>query len=386
MKAIGKKKRILIFLTALMIQTVLTGCRQNKKETQDFNIPSHANEIQDSKTSSNEKKTTEENRNEDNKEIMLDTKLQELEEGLSAIHYEGKDGFDEFLAGGGASSDREVVNFLTVHFNSELSKLQLGSSPFGCSTISVKNENKGYLFGRNFDWSTCKALVISSQPETGYASISTVNTEFIQTGGLDLSTLSDTILAVIGLYAPLDGMNETGLAVSVNMIEDSDTIEQTTDKPDLTTTTAIRLLLNQAATVKEALELLEQYDLHASMGRMIHFSIADADGNSVVVEYVDNKMIVTETPIVTNFYFAEGEKYGIGTSQSHLRYDILEQTLKENETMNMRTVRDALNSVSKDNFNEFESTEWSIVMNQDTKEMTYYHRENYEKGYTFRIK
>lgn len=386
MKAIGKKKRILIFLTALMIQTVLTGCRQNKKETQDFNIPSHTNEIQDSKTPSNEKEITEENRSEDNKEIMLDTKLQELEEGLSAIHYEGKDGFDEFLAGGGASSDREVVNFLTVHFNSELSKLQLGSSPFGCSTISVKNENKGYLFGRNFDWSTCKALVISSQPETGYASISTVNTEFIQTGGLDLSTLSDTILAVIGLYAPLDGMNETGLAVSVNMIEDSDTIEQTTDKPDLTTTTAIRLLLNQAATVEEALELLEQYDLHASMGRMIHFSIADADGNSVVVEYVNNKMIVTETPIVTNFYFAEGEKYGIGTSQSHLRYDILEQTLKENETMNMRTVRDALNSVSKDNFNEFESTEWSIVMNQDTKEMTYYHRENYEKGYTFRIK
>lgn len=386
MKAIGKKKLILIFLTALMMQTVLTGCRQNKKGTQDFNIPSHANEIQDSKTPSNEKEITEENRSEDNKEIMLDTKLQELEEGLSAIHYEGKDGFDEFLAGGGASSDREVVNFLTVHFNSELSKLQLGSSPFGCSTISVKNENKGYLFGRNFDWSTCKALVISSQPETGYASISTVNTEFIQTGGLDLSTLSDTILAVIGLYAPLDGMNETGLAVSVNMIEDSDTIEQTTDKPDLTTTTAIRLLLNQAATVEEALELLEQYDLHASMGRMIHFSIADADGNSVVVEYVNNKMIVTETPIVTNFYFAEGEKYGIGTSQSHLRYDILEQTLKENETMNMRTVRDALNSVSKDNFNEFESTEWSIVMNQDTKEMTYYHRENYEKGYTFRIK
>lgn len=386
MKAIGKKKLILIFLTALMMQTVLTGCRQNKKGTQDFNIPSHANEIQDSKTPSNEKEITEENRSEDNKEIMLDTKLQELEEGLSAIHYEGKDGFDEFLAGGGASSDREVVNFLTVHFNSELSKLQLGSSPFGCSTISVKNENKGYLFGRNFDWSTCKALVISSQPETGYASISTVNTEFIQTGGLDLSTLSDTILAVIGLYAPLDGMNETGLAVSVNMIEDSDTIEQTTDKPDLTTTTAIRLLLNQAATVEEALELLEQYDLHASMGRMIHFSIVDVDGNSVVVEYVNNKMIVTETPIVTNFYFTEGEKYGIGTSQSHLRYDILEQTLKENETMNMQTVRDALNSVSKDNFNEFESTEWSIVMNQDTKEMTYYHRENYEKGYTFRIK
>ena len=32
-------------------------------------------------------------------------------------------------------------------------------------------------------------------------------------------------------------------------------------------------------------------------------------------------------------------------------------------------------------FGEFESTEWSIVMNQETKEAVYYHRENYEKGY-----
>lgn len=61
-------------------------------------------------------------------------------------------------------------------------------------------------------------------------------------------------------------MNEAGLAVSVNMIQDSATIEQNTNKPDITTTTAIRLLLNKAANVEEALELLRQYDMHASMG------------------------------------------------------------------------------------------------------------------------
>ena len=48
-------------------------------------------------------------------------------------------------------------------------------------------------------------------------------------------------------------------------------------------------------------------------------------------------------------------------------------------------VRDALDSVSKDNFGEFESTEWSIVMNQDTKKLTYYHRENYNKGYIISV-
>ena len=52
-------------------------------------------------------------------------------------------------------------------------------------------------------------------------------------------------------------------------------------------------------------------------------------------------------------------------------------------TMRVEDVRDALNRVSKDNFGEFESTEWSIVFNQSRKEARYYHRENYEKSYTF---
>ena len=66
-------------------------------------------------------------------------------------------------------------------------------------------------------------------------------------------------------------------------------------------------------------------------------------------------------------------------------------------------VRDALDRVSKNNFREFEhslqdgmrlggsdeadfaypieTTEWSIVMNQETKELIYYHRENYGRAY-----
>ena len=91
------------------------------------------------------------------------------------------------------------------------------------------------------------------------------------------------VKTLAALYAPLDGMNEAGLAVSVNLIEDSDNIEQDTDKPDITTTTAIRLLLDKAANVDEALDLLRQYDLHSSMGMMIHFALADSAGRSVAV-------------------------------------------------------------------------------------------------------
>lgn len=145
-----------------------------------------------------------------------------------------------------------------------------------------------------------------------------------------------------------------GLAVSVNMIQDSAATWQNTDKPDITTTTAIRLLLDQAGNVDEALEILGQYDLHGSMGMMIHFAIADSSGRSVAVEYVDNEMIVIETPVLTNFYLAEGEKQGIGTEQSHERYDILMNQLEETPQMGMEDVRDALDSVSKRKTEEME--------------------------------
>ena len=243
--------------------------------------------------------------------------------------------FDEFLSQGGAESDTEVVGFLTRYMLSDTKALSFEGMSFGCSTLSVKNEEGNFLFGRNFDWNTCEAMIVSVVPESGYASISTVNTDFISMSGLNMSDLPSSIQAIICLYAPLDGMNEKGLAVSVNMIQDSATISQNTDKPDITTTTAIRLLLDKAANVEEAIDLLEQYDMHASMGYMMHLALADTEGRSVVVEYVNHEMIVTDTPVVTNFYLAEGEKNGIGTAQSHERYDILMKALSEKEMMNM---------------------------------------------------
>lgn len=317
------------------------------------------------------------------------SEIAELEDGFSTVRYDGDYGFDEFLAGGGASSDGEVVEYLANNLLSDLNLGDLLGGIFGCSTIAVQSPDGDALFGRNFDWKNCEAMVVESHPENGHASLSTVNMDFISQnvgGGMVGMALNlDEFKTLAALYAPLDGMNEAGLAVSVNMIQDSAVIEQNTDKPDITTTTAIRLLLDKAGSVDEALELLRQYDLHGSMGMMIHFAIADSAGRSVAVEYVDNEMVITETPVLTNFYLAEGEKQGIGTEQSHERYDILRNKLEETPQMEMEDVRDALDRVSKDNFGEFESTEWSIVMNLSEGEARYYHRENYNRNYTFRL-
>ena len=319
--------------------------------------------------------------------VQASSEIEELEKGLSAVRYEGNDGFGAFLSGGGAKTDGEVVQFLaSSFFVGNQSGFTMKTQSFGCSTLSVQNTEGGYFFGRNFDWNACDALVVTSYPQDGYASVSTVNMDFIRQGaGMADSLLSDEMMTLAALYAPLDGMNEKGLCVSVNMIQDGATISQDTGKTDLTTTTAIRLLLNQAATVEEALKLLSQYDLHASMDYMVHFAIADRAGNSVAVEYINNEMIVTKTLVLTNFYLAEREKQGIGTGQSHERFDILTETLAGKPSMTQAEVRDALDSVSKDNFGEFESTEWSIVFDQSALTAAYYHRENYEKAYFFQI-
>jgi len=366
-----KKSIFLVFF--LLIISVLAGCNERQsiqKSPSSGNIESEEDTVDTALIN-----------------ITPTGEIAELEDGLSAVRYEGDYGFDKFLSGGGASTDGEVIEFLAENI---LSNLDFGFAGeiFGCSTITVQNADGEFLFGRNFDWNPCDAMVVLSFPENAYASISTVNTDFIRQGAGGIANMAlkaEEVRTIAALYAPLDGMNEKGLAVSVNMIQDSATIDQNTEKPDITTTTAIRLLLDKAETVEEALELLGRYDMHASMGMMIHFAIADASGNSVAVEYIDNEMVVIETPVVTNFYLAEGKKHGIGTEQSHERYEILMDRLKENPVMDEAEVKDALDRVSKDNFGEFESTEWSIVFHLDEGKADYYHRQNYTQGYTFSI-
>lgn len=96
-----------------------------------------------------------------------------------------------------------------------------------------------------------------------------------------------------------------------------------------------------------------QYDMHASMGYMMHLAVADNTGRSVVVEYINNDLM---------------------------------DTLAAHDAMTTDKVWDALDNVSKDNFNEFESTEWSVVYNQDAGTARYYHRENYAENHTFQVR
>ncbi len=312
--------------------------------------------------------------------------IEKFEEGLYSMEFVGDYGFDEFLAKGGAKSDSEVadylVSFLSHGFYKIKTDVQTGN--FGCSTLYTQDVNGTYFFGRNYDWSECRTMIVHTKPKNGYESISTCCLDFLgfRENYVPDGSMMERMQSIAAIYVPLDGMNSEGLVIADLMAGDREETHQRTGKTNLTTTTAIRLLLDRAANVDEAIALLKQYDMNSSIDSAHHFSMADAQGKSVVVEYVNGEMMVTETKIVTNHYLAACEKQGVGSEQSHQRYEALAAHTGPAGEME---VRDLLESVSQKNYpraeDRYEKTMWSIVYCPEGRCADFYFAENYSQSY-----
>ena len=211
--------------------------------------------------------------------------VQKLDGGLWSMEYRGDYGFDDFLAQGGAISDAQMGDYLAAYLSHGFWKPDTSTAggKYGCSTLAVKSPDGTPLFGRNFDWQDCDTMLIHTVPKNGYASVSTccLNFQGFGENWKPDGSLGDKFISLAAVYVPLDGMNEKGLCVADLMVSHGQAVDQDTGKPDLTTTSAIRLLLDKAATVEEALELLSQYDMHFSIGAAQHLSVSDATGRSV---------------------------------------------------------------------------------------------------------
>ena len=64
--------------------------------------------------------------------------------------------------------------------------------------------------------------------------------------------------------------------------------DQDTDKPDFTSTTLLRLILDYADNVEEAVEIASSYDLHDSANTSYHYMVADASGKSAILEWTND--------------------------------------------------------------------------------------------------
>lgn len=204
-----------------------------------------------------------------------------------------------------------------------------------CSTFLTQNEDGQYLAGRNFDYSETDLLTIYTHPDKGYASIGMVPLGSFNigiTGGIETMSNLAKFLMLASPYMCVDGINEKGLMVAVLDLNPQK-IRQDTGKPKINTMVAVRLLLDRAATVDEAIELLSQYDFNSMSKYAQHIYVADAQGKSAVVEWqmnnvfgADNgyKMYVVESNVCTNFWMYEGKREGECN-----RFDTITQRLAE---------------------------------------------------------
>ncbi len=322
--------------------------------------------------------------------------VQKLDEGLWSMEYKGDYGFDAFLAQGGAASDAEMGDYIAAFLSHGFWKPDTSAvgGSYGCSALMTGSPSGGMFFGRNYDWADCKAMLIHTVPTDGYESVSTCCLDFLGFGEdwVPDGSMADKFMALAAVYVPLDGMNEKGLCVADLMVEPGEVVHQDTGKPDLTTTSALRLLLDKAATVDEALELLGQYDMNFSLDSAHHFAIVDASGQSVAVEYIGGEMVVTETNVVTNHYVAPREGLPEGFEASHLRFETLAGLRAErNGAMAGDEVLDAMKAAASSNFNylredhENRRTQWTLVFDQNALTAEFYRWENWEQSYRLTV-
>ena len=313
--------------------------------------------------------------------------VQKLDEGLYYMEYKGDDGFAGLIESGGGKSSGELVGYVMNFLSKGFYNPPLTPAPaqYGCSALTARTPDDEVLMGRNFDFSSATGLVLHTRPKHGYETITTFNVEFFGFGSDWVPEgFVNQYMALSGLFFALDGLNEKGLAVADLMAGDDAVTHQESGKPALTTTSAICYLLKNAATVDEALELLRGIDMHSDIGAAHHYAISDATGRSVVVEYVDNRMEVVESPAVTNHYLCAA-KLNVGLYEGDCRYDYLcSQFEAAGGVMDKRQLSEAIAAVSQPPAQgDRLGTAWTMVMDLTSPSVTYYSRRHFDKPFRF---
>lgn len=334
------------------------------------------------------------------------------------INFSGDYSFDEFLSQGGASNDAELISFVTRSITKGIIPMHIKTSSIACSAFTADTQSGDRVFGRNYDFSATNTAIVYTDPGEGrHASYSTIDLSFL---GLDadkdVETIGQKFLTLAAPYVPLDGINDAGVACGIFMSyqgEGKGTPTDTqTDRPDITSTTLLRLILDYADSVEDAVALAQQYDLHDSASSCFHYMVADSTGRSAILEWVgtdadhdvdgaerqlnvlwndtDALSDSVDWQVVTNFIKTPGYYDGTTAEMKGLdRYEHLAAALRETDGIvaDKDAAMDLLASVGRrtwDNDDSNSNTVHSVVYDLTDKSVLWVGNEHYgEEAYTF---
>lgn len=288
---------------------------------------------------------------------------------LYVMHLYGSYGFDEFLESG-TQAQRHLL------------PSEPGSpDQWACSVFAALNKDGDLLLGRNFDWFNRPSLLLFTHPSHGFDSVSMVDISYF---GFDTDepSWSDRLELLDAPYWPFDGMNERGLAVGMMAVPFA---EDNLDPQRVTVGSlhAIRLLLDNAGTVDEAISLLQGYNVDFEGGPPLHYLVADALGNSAVIEFIDGAMRVLPNEgawqVATNFVIS-------GHSQEEARglcrrYATANEALEQaGGSLSPQQAMELLEDVSQ------AITMWSIVYNMSSGDISVAMGRDYDQVREFQLK
>jgi len=251
------------------------------------------------------------------------------------------------------------------------------ANPDACTSLAALNPDGDLIFGRNFDWQHRSSLLLFTEPPNGYASVSMVDLYYLGLEGMQEIPWSKRFILLASPYATVDGMNECGVAIAQNAVLKRNTPKDP-NKPALLNSQIIRLVLDHAADVDEALTLIQKYNVEFE-GNWVHFHIADASGKSAIVEYVDGGVSIVRDDnlwqVSTNYLFSEPQQ------PDCWRYKTASKALAETQgNISQDKAMQLLKSTSQNH------TVWSVVYNLETGQIHLVMGKNYDRIHTFTLK
>lgn len=292
-------------------------------------------------------------------------------------------GFKKYLEKG-SSSMEEHVDYLKsagIDFYDKAFELR---SPF-CTAYSAQYENGDFIFGRSDDlFPEDTAILLYTKPSDGYASVSM--TDGVYFGYENENTNIEDIKKYMASVAhfPADGMNECGVAIAQNSVVAQSSVDPT--KTSIGSLQAVRLVLDYAKDVDEAVKLLGQYNIYFELSEQCHYMISDASGKSAVVEFVDGKMnvIYNQYPwqVNTNFVLSTYTDQEDPTlTETCMRYNQAFKILKGNKgILKGNAPMDLLKNVVQSH------TLYSTVYNKTSGDIQVAMRRHFSTIYQFKMK
>ncbi|MBN1889098.1 MAG: linear amide C-N hydrolase [Thermoflexales bacterium] len=259
------------------------------------------------------------------------------------------------------------------------------SLPWACSLFAALGDEEAMLYGRNFDWDHSPALLLFADPPDGYASVSMVDIAYLGFEPAQLFKLDELSPSELQplLYAPglpFDGMNEHGLAIGMAAVPAS-AQPYDADKETIGSLGIIRQMLDHARTTDEAVAIMQRYNIDFTGGPPVHYLIADAAGQAVLVEFYQGEMVVIPNEAAwhqaTNFLRAAVTS----TKGQCGRYDKIASRLSQAEgRLSGSDALGLLAGVAQPN------TQWSIVYEMRAGDISVAMGCKYDNAHTFHLK